>query len=62
MAEQLRKEPGLQVKEEDGQKGEFTVLVDGREVLHKEGHDLPPVEKVLAAVHGARQEAAGARH
>jgi hypothetical protein len=36
----------------DGQKGEFTVLVDGREVLRK-GEQLPGVEQVVAAVQGA---------
>jgi hypothetical protein len=61
VAEELQKEPGMDVQSVDGQKGEFTVLVDGREVARKEGDNLPPIEQVLAAVKGAGQATAGAK-
>jgi hypothetical protein len=53
VAEVLRKEPGLKVELVDGNRGEFTVLVDGRVVAGKQGHDMPPVEEVVAAVRKA---------
>ena len=37
----------------NGGHGEFTVLVDGREVIKKQGEHNPPIEKVLAAVRDA---------
>ena len=49
MAAALKQEPDLRVDLIDGAKGEFTVLVDGREVIRK-GASLPEVEEVLAAV------------
>jgi hypothetical protein len=49
VAEALRKEPGIKVETIPGHRGEFTVLVDGREVARK-GDSLPPVDPVLAAV------------
>lgn len=52
MADELRKEPGLDVQLTDGNKGEFTVEVDGRTVSQK-GENLPPVEQVVDAVHRA---------
>jgi len=59
VAASLRKEPGLDVELIDGAKGEFTVLVDGREVLRK-GEALPSVEEVQAAVRNAvKAKAAG---
>jgi hypothetical protein len=61
VAEELQKMPGLDVESVDGQRGEFTVLVDGREVVRKQGDALPPVEDVLAAVRGAAQATAGAK-
>ena len=53
MAEALKKEPGLQVEPIDGNRGEFTVLLDGRVVAEKKGDSLPPVDDVLAAVRKA---------
>jgi hypothetical protein len=50
VADALKKEPGFQVELVDGQKGEFTVLVDGREVVRKKGDSLPDVQEVLSAV------------
>jgi hypothetical protein len=47
----LRELPGLNVEVVNGQKGEFTVLVDGQEVVHKQG-ELPPIEDVVDAVKG----------
>jgi hypothetical protein len=59
VAASLRKEPGLEVQVIDGAKGEFTVSVDGREVVRK-GDTLPSVEEVLAAVRNAgKAKAAG---
>jgi hypothetical protein len=49
VAAALRKEPGLQVEVVDGGKGEFKVMVDGREVAGK-GDTMPDVDEVLAAV------------
>jgi hypothetical protein len=49
VAAALKSEPGLQVEETDGNHGEFTVLVDGREVIRK-GNSLPGVDEVVAAV------------
>lgn len=59
MADALRKEPGVNVQVVDGSRGEFTVLVDGREVAKKEDN-LPPIEEVLAAVRDAGRSSAGA--
>ena len=50
MADALRKEPGLDVQSIDGNRGEFTVTVDGHVVAEKTGDDLPGVDKVLNAV------------
>jgi hydroxyethylthiazole kinase-like sugar kinase family protein len=50
VADALRKEPGLSVDLIDGNRGEFTVLVDGRTVAGKKGDSLPNVEDVVAAV------------
>jgi hypothetical protein len=50
VADELGKRGGFDVKVEDGGRGEFTVLVDGREVARKQGDDLPPVEQVVDAV------------
>jgi hypothetical protein len=49
----LRKEPGLQVELVDGDRGEFTVLLDDREVLRK-GESLPEPQQVMDAVRKAR--------
>jgi hypothetical protein len=54
VADELRKDPGLQVESDGGDRGEFTVLVDGREVLRK-GDSLPTVEQVRQAVNDAHQ-------
>ncbi len=52
VAEELRKEPGYQVELIDGGKGEFSVSVDGREVIRK-AEKLPEVEEVMHAVRDA---------
>ncbi len=54
----LRKEPGAQVEVVNGNKGEFTVTVDGREVARK-GESLPEPDTILAAVRDGQH--AGAR-
>jgi hypothetical protein len=40
----------MEVEVVDGDRGEFTVLVDGRAVARKVGESLPAPEEVLAAV------------
>jgi hypothetical protein len=46
----LQKEPNTQVEVIDGNKGEFTVTVDGREVARKTGNTLPELDTILTAV------------
>ena len=48
----MGQEPETQVEVVDGQRGELTVLVDGREVARK-GDSLPSVDEVKAAVETA---------
>jgi hypothetical protein len=49
----LRREPGLDVRLVDGDRGELSVLVDGEIVAKKGLFGKPSVEKVLAAVRKA---------
>jgi predicted Rdx family selenoprotein len=60
VAAELRKEPGLDVQLVDGDKGEFSVLVDGRKVAEKRGDTFPSPEEIKAAVRNAGRQAAGA--
>jgi hypothetical protein len=53
VAASLRQEPGLQVESVEGNRGEFTVLVDGQEVARKTGESMPSVEQVRDAVRKA---------
>jgi hypothetical protein len=53
LADALRQEPGVEVTLVDGNRGELTVLVDGREVAKKGFLSKPSVEKVLASVREA---------
>ena len=57
MADALRKEPGVEVELVDGNRGELTVLVDGRVVAKKGLIFKPSVEKVLKAVREATPNA-----
>ena len=50
MAAALQAEPGTSVEIVDGQRGEFTVLVNGQDVIHKTGDTLPTEVSVVAAV------------
>ncbi len=52
MAASLKKEPGLQVELVNGDRGEFTVSVDGKVVARK-GETLPDVQEILALVRKA---------
>jgi hypothetical protein len=52
VAASLRQEPGLEVESVDGNRGEFSVLVDGQEVIRK-GENMPSVEQVRDAVRKA---------
>ena len=49
----------MQVDLIDGTRGELTVSVDGREVAHKEGDNMPEPGDVLAAVRGSQAAATG---
>jgi hypothetical protein len=60
VADALKREGGVDVQLVDGGKGEFTVLVDGRQVAQK-GESLPPVEEVVAAVKKAGHATGAAR-
>jgi hypothetical protein len=53
LAAALKQEPGVEVALIDGNRGELTVLVDGREVAKKRLLFKPSVEKVLTAVREA---------
>jgi hypothetical protein len=57
VADALRKEPGVEVELVDGNRGELTVLVDGRVVAKKGLIFKPSVEKVLKAVREATPNA-----
>jgi hypothetical protein len=50
----LNEEPGVEVELVDGQRGELTVLVEGRVVAKKGLLFKPSAEQVLAAVRAAR--------
>jgi hypothetical protein len=49
VADALRRIGGLNVQVTDGQKGEFTVLVDRQEVIQT-GDELPSIEEAVSAV------------
>ena len=51
--------PGVEVELVDGDRGELTVLVDGRVVAEKGLNSTPSVEQVLKAVREAVPEEAG---
>jgi hypothetical protein len=53
LAAVLKREPGVEVELVDGDRGELTVLVDGRVVARKGLIFKPSVNKVLAAVREA---------
>jgi len=53
VAELLRKELTVETKLIEGDRGEFTVWVDGRVVIKKGWLGFPADEKVLAAVREA---------
>jgi hypothetical protein len=52
VADALKREPGVQVKLEDGGKGEFTVLIGGQPMAKKD-NAMPSPDEVVAAVRGA---------
>ena len=49
----MRKELEVETKLIEGDRGEFTVWVDGHMVIKKSWHGFPADEKVLAAVRAA---------
>ena len=55
----MKQEPGVEVTLVDGDRGELTVLVDGRVVAQKGMLFKPSVEKVLEAVRQAGPAATG---
>jgi hypothetical protein len=49
VAAQLRTDPNLNVQVVDGDRGEFSVTVDGRDVIRK-GDAMPTVEEAVNTV------------
>jgi hypothetical protein len=60
VAAALKKEHGLDVELIDGQRGEFTVSVDGKVVPEKD-ESLPSIEEVVKAVKQAAPAEAATR-
>jgi hypothetical protein len=52
VAAQLRNDPNLTVQLADGDRGEFSITVDGREVFRK-GDSMPTPDELVAAVRQA---------
>jgi len=48
----LKREPGVEVQVVDGDRGELSVVVDGKTVAQK-GADMPDIASVLDAVREA---------
>ena len=63
MADALRREPDVTVEEVDGERGEFTVLVDDRVVSQKSDQSatLPDVNEVVNAVRKSQSTASTRR-
>jgi hypothetical protein len=59
LAAVLKQEPGVEVELVDGNRGELTVVVDGRVVAEKGLLSKPSVRKVLAGVRAAGPTPAG---
>ena len=56
MADALKREQGVDVRVTDGGKGEFTVLVDGREVVRGDSAcELPSADEVVNAIRSVGQ-------
>ena len=49
MADVVKRQTGTEVEQVDGDRGEFTVLVDGKVVARKD-LELPPLDEVVDAV------------
>jgi len=60
LAATLRREPGAEVEVVNGNKGELTVSVDGREVARKDGDKMPSADEVLAAMRHNKASVASA--
>jgi hypothetical protein len=58
VADALQKEPGVEVELVDGNRGEFTVLVEGRVVSKKGLIFKPSIEEVVKAVREATPDEA----
>jgi len=54
VADELRKEPGVEVEVVNGRRGELSVAVDGEVVAKKFLMFKPSIEKVMKAVHDAQ--------
>jgi hypothetical protein len=59
LAAALKQEPGVEVEMVDGNRGELTVLVDGRQVAKKDENSTPSAAQVLAAVKDTEHATAG---
>jgi len=46
----VRKDPGLEVELMDGNKGEFSVAVDGRQIKGKDWDNLRPIEDLVGEI------------
>jgi len=53
----LKNDPDTNVNVVEGEKGEFTVEVDGRPISKKSGETLPTAQNVVKAVHGKARAA-----
>jgi hypothetical protein len=56
---ELKRDLHIEPKIIDGERGEFTVLVDNRPVIQQRGEFMPTEEEVTAAVRKATPVAAG---
>ena len=59
LVSELRNDPNLNVSVVDGNKGEFTVDVDGKRINAKNGESLRDVSDLSSEIHGAPVATAG---
>ncbi|MBI4854688.1 MAG: hypothetical protein HY819_23050 [Acidobacteria bacterium] len=50
MAESIKTHLGLETTLTPGGRGEFTVWVNGKTVVTKQGDDFPPEDEIISAV------------
>lgn len=59
LASELKTDPNVRVKIEDGNKGEFTAQVDGRRIDGKQGDSLRDPREMAAEIRGTRPTTPG---